>query len=189
MKKLLIALCALSIVACKEESKDYVTFSGNIIDKNSDSVVIRTQTYSKTIKVNEDGTFSDTLNVAAGTYNFYDGGESTNIYLQNGYDLNMSLDTKMFDETIAYTGAGEKTNNYLAKKALMEETLFPPSLFDFEEEEFKKNITEINAKRKTFLDENQDIDATFFETEKEDVDGFEVKMMGYFVDNIERAKN
>ena len=186
MKKIIIALCALSIVACKEEAKDYVTFSGSITDKNSDSIVLRTKTYSKTIKVNEDGTFSDTLKVATGIYNFYDGGESSSVYLQNGYDLNMTLDTKMFDETISYTGVGDKTNNYLAKKALLEETLFPPSLFDFEEEVFKKNISEINAKRKSFLDEYKDIDAAFFATEKEDVDGFEEKMLGYFKENKNR---
>ncbi|WP_452230123.1 MULTISPECIES: TlpA family protein disulfide reductase [unclassified Lacinutrix] len=188
MKKLLIALCALSIVACKEEAKDYVTFSGTITDKNSDSIILRTQTYSKTIKVNEDGTFSDTLKVATGIYNFYDGGESSNVYLQNGYDLNMTLDTKMFDETISYTGIGDKTNNYLAKKALFEETLFPPSLFDFEEEDFTKSISEINEKRATFLEENKDIDPVFYATEKEEVDGFEKKMLGYFAEGKERAK-
>ena len=183
MKKILIALCALSIVACKEEAKDYVTFSGSITDKNSDSIVLRTQTYSKTIKVNEDGTFSDTLKVATGIYNFYDGGESSNVYL-----LNMTLDTKMFDETISYTGTGDKTNNYLAKKALFEETLFPPSLFDFEEADFTKSISEINEKRATFLEENKDIDPAFYATEKEEVDGFEKKMLGYFAEGKERAK-
>ncbi|MDO6597997.1 TlpA disulfide reductase family protein [Oceanihabitans sp. 2_MG-2023] len=192
MRKLWIAICALSMIACKEEAKNYVTFSGKIIDKNSDSIVLRTQTYSKTIKVNQDGTFSDTLKVDAGIYNFYDGGESSNLYLQNGYDLNMTLDTKMFDETIAYSGIGDKTNNYLAKKALMEETLFPPSLFDFEEADFKKNITEINKKRAEFLEQNKDIEPSLYTTEKEDVDGFEEKMLGYFVKNkereVERAK-
>ena len=76
MKKILIVLCALSIIACekKEEApKDYVTFSGKITNQNSDSIVLRTREYSKTIKVNEDGTFSDTLKVETGLYNFYDG--------------------------------------------------------------------------------------------------------------------
>lgn len=188
MKKLLIALCAISIVACKEEAKDFVTFSGKITDKNSDSIIVRSKKYSKTIKVNEDGTFSDTLKVATGIYNFYDGGESTNVYLKNGYDLNMSLDTKMFDETISYTGIGDKTNNYLAKKALFEENLFPPSLYDFEKEDFKKSVAEINIKRKAFLEKNKDIDPEFYLNEKEDIDSFEEKMLGYFEKNMERVK-
>ena len=51
MKNTLIALFAITIVSCVNAPKDYVTLSGKIIDKNSDSVVVRTRTYSKTIKV------------------------------------------------------------------------------------------------------------------------------------------
>ncbi|MGB1309108.1 MAG: thioredoxin, partial [Oceanihabitans sp.] len=188
MKKLLIALAALSIIACKEKTKDYVTFSGTITDKNSDSIVVRTKTYSKTIKVNEDGTFSDTLKVATGIHNFYDGGESSNIYLKNGYDLNLTLDTKMFDETIAYTGVGEKVNNYLAKKSLFEETLFPPSMFDLEEADFKTTIAKLNTKRSEFLSKYKDMDAAFYAIEKADVDGFEEEMLGYYSKNQKAAE-
>ena len=123
MKKTILFLSALGILACKNEPKDYVLFTGKIIDKNSDSIVISNREYTKTIKVNEDGTFSDTLKVADGKYNFYDGGESTTLFLKKGYELNMNLDAKMFDETISYTGIGAETNNYLAKKALMQETI------------------------------------------------------------------
>jgi len=104
MKKLLLCLCAIALIACKEEPKDYVTFSGKITDKNSDSILLRTRSFSKIIKVNPDGTFKDTLKVETGMFNFYDGGESTNLYLKNGYDLSMTLDTKMFDETIKFEG-------------------------------------------------------------------------------------
>ena len=65
MKKIIYILTVLVIVSCSNEPKDYVTLSGKITDKSSDSVVVRTRTYSKTIAVNEDGTFSDTLKVEA----------------------------------------------------------------------------------------------------------------------------
>jgi len=188
MKKLLLALCAISIIACKEEPKDYMTFSGTITDKNSDSIVVSNKTYSKTIQVNEDGTFSDTLKVETGRYGFYDGGESSSLYLQNGYDLNMTLDTKMFDETIQYNGIGSESNNYLAKKALMEETLFPPSLFDFEEANFKTNISEISAKKSAFLNENKGIDSTLYAIEKEGLDKFEGEYLDYYAKQEERNK-
>ena len=72
MKKLIFALFALAVLACAEEKpKDYVTFSGKITNKNSDEIKIYNRTYSKVIKVYEDGTFSDTLNVIKGKYNFY----------------------------------------------------------------------------------------------------------------------
>ena len=91
MKKLLLLTAAFAIIACKEEPKNYVTLSGTITDKSSDSVVVRSRTYTKTIKVNADGTFKDTLNVETGVYNFYDGNESASIFLKNGFDIISSI--------------------------------------------------------------------------------------------------
>ena len=68
MRKIAYFMVALAIASCKNEPKDYVSIAGNITDKNSDSVVIRNRTYSKTIAVNEDGSFSDTLKVETGEY-------------------------------------------------------------------------------------------------------------------------
>jgi len=192
MKKIITLLCVLSIIACKEkieESKDYATISGQITDKNSDSVVLRTRTYSKTIKVNEDGTFRDTLKVEAGRYNFYDGGESSNLYLRNGYELSMTLDTKMFDETIAYSGIGAESSNYLAKKSLMEETIYPPSLYDFEEDDFKANISKINSELTTFLENNKDIDSALYTSEKSELDKFYDRMLDNYTKQKEYEKN
>src|SRR5690606_41386341 len=114
---------AITCHSCKEAPKDYSTFSGKINNKSSDSIVLRTRHYSKTIQVKEDGTFSDTLKVETGVYNFFDGSESTNVFLKNGFDINMTLDTKEFDETITYTGTGAEHSNFLAEKSLKEEAL------------------------------------------------------------------
>ena len=124
MKNLFILIMALAIVSCKEEApKDYVTLSGKITDKNSDSLMVRTRTYSKTIKVNEDGTFSDTLKVEPGIYTLFDGSEATSIFLKNGYDINMTIDTKEFDESVTFSGDGAEHSSFLAKKSLLEEKL------------------------------------------------------------------
>lgn len=163
MKKLLICLSVLAIVACKEEApKDYVTFSGKITDKSSDSVVLRTRTYSKTIAVNQDGTFSDTLKIAeAGVYNFYDGNESSNLYLKNGFDLNMTLDTKEFDETIKYTGDGAEHSNFLAEKSLLEEKLLDiDALSELDMTGLDKRLAEIKTELNDFYTANKNIDST-----------------------------
>ena len=44
------------------------------------------------------------------------------LYLKDGDDLKLNMDAKEFDETIVYKGKGEKENNYLAQKALSDET-------------------------------------------------------------------
>ncbi len=123
MNKIAYFLIALAITSCKTEPKDYVMISGKITDMNSDSVVIRNKTYSKTISVKEDGTFKDTLKVETGVYSFYDGGESTSVFLKNGFDLAMTLDTKMFDETVKFAGNGAEHSNFLAEKSLLQEKL------------------------------------------------------------------
>ncbi len=163
MKKTLIFVAGLSIFACKEEApKDYATFSGKITNKNSDSLVVRTRDYSKTIKVNEDGTFNDTLKVDAGIYNIFDGAESTSVFLKNGYEIDMTIDAKMFDETIKYTGAGSEHSNFLAEKSLKEEQLIDvealSKIADMETLEAK--LDGIKTELSEFYNSNKTIDTS-----------------------------
>ncbi|WP_159024147.1 TlpA disulfide reductase family protein [Formosa sp. L2A11] len=160
MKKIFIAIGALTIFACQETpKKDYVTLSGKITDQNSDSIIIRSRKYSKTIKVNADGTFSDTLKVEAGLYNFYDGGESSTIFLKNGYDLDMFLDTKAFDETITYTGEGSENNNFLAEKSLTEEKLLDQDFSSMDLETLDATFKNIETELTTFYNSKQGLDS------------------------------
>ncbi len=180
MKKILLALTVISMVACKSEPKNYVTLSGKITDKNSDSIVLRTRTFSKTIKVNEDGTFSDTLKVEAGIHNFFDGNESTFLFLKNGYDLNLEIDTKEFDESISYSGNGAETNNYLAKKALLQESLINAALFDLKEEAFVKRTTEIKNEFLNLLENSKGLDSIILNQDKTNIERLPEGLMGAY---------
>ena len=161
MKKIIFFIAAIAIVSCKSEPKDYVTFSGEITDQNSDSIVVSNRTYSKTIKVNEDGTFSDTLKVEGGVYSFFDGAESTSIFLQNGYDINMTLDTKMFDETAKYSGNGAEHSNFLAEKSLLEEKLLDIENFtSLKEDEIVPALDKVGAELKEFYTSNKAVDTS-----------------------------
>ncbi|MFY0714450.1 TlpA family protein disulfide reductase [Seonamhaeicola sp. NFXS20] len=165
MKNLLFLLFAIALVSCKQEPKDYVTLSGKITNKNSDSLVVRSRGYSKTIKVNEDGTFKDTLKIKAGIFNLFDGTESTNLFLENDANIYLTLDTKEFDETITYTGKGSETSNYLAKKALLQEKLLTPDLLDLEEETFKVKVADAKKSFIELLESSKKIDSTVFAKE------------------------
>ncbi|WP_250437120.1 redoxin family protein [Hanstruepera flava] len=163
MKKSLLALSALAILACQEDApKDYVTLTGTITNQNSDSLVVRNRSYSKTITVNQDGTFSDTLKVETGIYSIFDGAESTNVFLKNGYELNMSLDTKMFDETVKYEGLGSEQSNFLAQKSLKEEQLLDfDALSAIEDmETLNKTLDGIKSELNAFYTSNTEIDST-----------------------------
>ena len=174
MKKLIyILVVAAAIISCKEEvPKEYVSLSGTITNMNSDSLMVLARGFTKKIKVNEDGSFSDTLKVKTGTYSLFDGSESTSVYLKNGFDLNLTLDTKEFDETISYVGNGAEANNYLAAKALMQESVLEDKeLFNLEKSKFDEKVDEVNSQFKTLLAETKKLDSSFIAGQNKQIEG------------------
>lgn len=166
MKKLTLLLAGIVIASCSSEPKDYVTLSGKIENQNSDSLVIRSRTYSKTISVDADGSFKDTLKVEDGLYNFFDGTESTGIYLKNGYDLNISLDTKEFDETISYKGNGSESNNFLASFALKQEEILNQDFDSMDKEALDNALNEGEKVLTALIDANQNLDSLVLASSK-----------------------
>ncbi|MBL1279899.1 MAG: TlpA family protein disulfide reductase [Fluviicola sp.] len=85
-------------------------------------------------EVKKDGTFdlhfSLTEQVEA---IFSDGNERTTVLLQPGDEIYMTLNTKMFDETISYYGKGAEKNNAIKNMALMMEQSINP-VFEFDPE-------------------------------------------------------
>ncbi|MBL4663855.1 MAG: TlpA family protein disulfide reductase [Flavobacteriaceae bacterium] len=160
MKKLVVIVAGILLVACGKEEvkKDYVTFSGSIIDQNSDSIVISKKGFRKVIAVNADGTFSDTLKVDTDFYRFYDGGEGTNLFLKNGFDLKMTLNTAEFDESIRYTGEGANDNNFLAEKSLLEEKLFDFEIIEMDKAALNTKMSSIKKEIAGFIDTKKELD-------------------------------
>ena len=186
MKKLSLLLVAIIVASCANEPKDYVTLSGKITDKSSDSVVVRTRTFSKTIAVNEDGTFSDTLKVETGVYNFYDGNESTSIFLKNGYDLNITLDTKEFDESIIYSGSGAESNNFLAQKALVQEKLLDQDFDTFNKEELNTTLDKAQIELTAFVNDNKvGVDTMVVNSSLKEVEGMVTSYKNHFGKTID----
>ena len=108
-------------VIYSQDLSSYVRLSGEITNPNSDKITIRGNGYIKVIDVNTNGTFDDTLVIKEGDFTFYDSKESTAMYLAPGYRLEISLDGKEFDETLKYSGIGEKPNNFNASYFLFNE--------------------------------------------------------------------
>ncbi|WP_338734050.1 TlpA family protein disulfide reductase [Mangrovimonas cancribranchiae] len=193
MKRLPLLLLALAAVSCnkvEEKPKDYVSFSGTITNKNSDSLVVRSRAYSKTIAVNPDGTFSDTLKLDTGIYNLFDGAESTNIFLKNGFDISMTIDTKMFDETVKYTGNGAEHSNFLAQKSLKEEDLLNiDELSKLEDSTTLVNeLNTIKSELTTFYKSNTKVDSTITENALKNVEPMLKSYQGYLLSKITLRK-
>ena len=122
MKKLLFGILAITIISCNNsEPINYTLFSGTITNANSETITIAGSGIAKKIKVSDTGTFSDTIFNANGYYTFGDGKETSAMYLKDGYNIQLNMDAKEFDETIVYTGNGSDVNNFLAQKFLIKE--------------------------------------------------------------------
>ena len=126
-KTIYILLTTLVLMSCMEKPKDYVTLSGTITNKRLDTLLVigpvdakkKEDVLVKSMVVNPDGTFSDTLKVKPGFYHLSDRFNSTIAYLKNGYDLKIGFDNKAYLETYKYEGNGAETNNYMVKKQLV----------------------------------------------------------------------
>ena len=192
MKKFIYSsLLALAIVACSKESKDYVTFSGKITNKNSDSVVISNPQFkfNRVIKVDENGMFKDTMNVKDGFYRLFDGKEYATLYLKNGADINMTLDTNEFDETITFTGEGSKESAFIAKSSMEQEKLFgDKELMDLPELDFRAKVSEFVDGFNKRVDEAA-LDSTFAANQKQSITGLEKYLTKVYNDKQYLAKN
>ncbi len=114
-------------------SQSPVTLSGKITHPNNENVFVYQyqEKEGKTKKeqistsiVAQDGTFKMTFEVDQITeLIFNDGNESTTFLIGPGDDLFLTLNTKMFDETIEYYGKGAEKNNAVKNMALMIEEI------------------------------------------------------------------
>jgi len=185
MKKIVIIVSAMILVACNTDvKKEYVTFSGQITNKNSDSIVLSAKDYSKTIKVNEDGSFSDTLSVTRGFYTFYDGGEYTRLFLKNGDDLLMTLNTDEFDESIQYTGQGSLDNNFLAENARIQEQLLDFEIDEMDQATLKTKLTSVETELENFISSQKDLDTAVVNRSRRGIPKTIKSYQGYLGDLI-----
>ncbi|SNR17536.1 TlpA family protein disulfide reductase [Tenacibaculum jejuense] len=167
MKKLLFGIATIALVSCgKEETVNYALFKGNIKNPNGKELKITNSSNElvRTIKVLDDGSFTDTIFNANGHHRFSDGKESSSFYLKDGYDLSLNMDTKEFDETIVYTGKGNEVNNFLAQKYLIKERAgSPPELYGLEESAYVDKMNNLNKELEKALEK---VDSDFAEEEK-----------------------
>ena len=165
-------------LSCTNGSKiDYAILSGKIENTNADKVEIENGNFSVEIPIESDGTFSDTLKLnEPGFYTLKIGRERTTVYLKNGDNLNLTIDTNQFDESLAFTGKGATENNYLAAKVLNIEkyTSNFQELYALGEDNFKKKVDSIKTTNAIMLGNLEDPDPDFvgFETENLKYDSY-----------------
>ena len=161
MKKVTFLLMLSAFVSfAQTEKKSIIKFSAKIENRNSDTLTIYGPNRLKQIiPINKKGMFEASIETADGIHQFSDGQESSLMYLKNGDDLTMTMNTKDFDESIVYKGKGSEENNFMVQKALKDEQ-FELTAFEKESDEFNAIF---EAKKKADFEalEKGKLDATF----------------------------
>ena len=147
----IIAILIGFVFSCNQDSA--VKISGTISNQVNDSIVISGPNVKKTIRLNENGEFLDTINISTNIYTLIHGRERTNMFLKPGYSLSISIDNKEFDESLTYSGEGSSNNNYLAAK-MLNSSLNPTdykTMYSMDEDNFIKHINETKTSELAFL--------------------------------------
>ncbi|OUS18007.1 hypothetical protein A9Q93_04385 [Nonlabens dokdonensis] len=165
--------CLLFLTSCEKKVTDNtatITITGKIINPINDYVVIRNyMDVLDTLELNKKGVFEKKYeNIATGFYTFVHGNEYQSFYVAPGKSIRWRLNTKAFDESLAFTGAAAKENNYLIKLFLETEVNNRKILSEYQREpiDFKKMIDSLTKRRIKDLDNqgrNDDFSAEFME--------------------------
>jgi thiol-disulfide isomerase/thioredoxin len=136
MKKLFFFL-TLTLASTVAFAQGKVMFQAEIANRNGDVISIKDNQNKliKEIKVDSKGVFKDSFEVKDGFYVMFDGVEYAQLYLKDGFDLKLTMDAKMFDESIVFKGKGEAENNLLAQNSIGIET-FQAANFDKSKDDF-----------------------------------------------------
>ena len=172
MKKILIVLLTtITLFSCKEEApKDYVTLHGKISNSEAKTIAIMGRGFKKEIKINEDGTFKDTLKVTNGFHGLSYNNKQSTLYLKNGFDMTLNFDAKDFPKSISYDGNGSTTNEYITKKMAYftdNQLMDPKLLISLPKEKFEVKMEGIENDFDDMLKNANDLDPDFLVKEKE----------------------
>ena len=173
MKNLLLLLVTISILSCQKKVKPtHVIFTGSVENNNANSAKISGNGFEKVIEITENGNFSDTLKIdKEGYYSLRIGRESTPVYLIQGANVGLTLNTKEFDESLVYTGDIAAENNYLAAKYLLsEKEMAFDKVYSLPEDEFIIELNKINSSYSDLLNSSTEVTKGFIKNETKELE-------------------
>ena len=190
MKKISLALFTLFVItSCSNEhSKEYISVSGKL-ENNKDSLITITGGTGvvKTISINNDGSFKDTLKVAKGAiYSFQTSRKKRIlIYLKNGFNINITGNSEKFMTSFEYSGEGASNSNFILAQLEKSKKLGnPAALFALEEEAFYAKINVLEKEYDSILSSYKNLDSALVDM----VTTQNKQMFAYFKNNYNSNK-
>jgi len=157
---------------------EYLYLSGKL-ENNKDSILTITgQTgIVKTIVINSDGTFKDTLRVEKAIYTLTTNAKRAPIYLKNGFNISINANAKDFMTSIAFSGNGSENSNFMLAQIKESQKLGDPTaILELEENQFKTKLETIKQKYDSILNSYENIDSSLVKTANQQTD----QMVNYF---------
>lgn len=171
MKKIFVLIAGLAMISCGNEQKvDYTLISGKIDNKKDDKIIVYENGFQKEIELKKDGSFSDTLRVAAGYFKLVHGNGSTNLFLTPAKELQLMTDANQFLDSLRYSGKASLENEYLLAKMRKNAKRDASAIFSQKEADFIKQVKEIRAEADSNLDKATDLDKEFVAIERKNIE-------------------
>ncbi|WP_100611472.1 TlpA family protein disulfide reductase [Confluentibacter lentus] len=148
-------IIALTIFSCKKDKDDFAFIGGEISNPNTDFVVIsKADSVLDTISLDKNNRFIYKINnLISGIYTFKHGGEVQMVLLEPNDSIMFRLNTLDFDESLVFTGIGDKKNNYLINGFLQNE-IEQKRIFKFcqsSPKKYQKQIDSLKAEKDSKL--------------------------------------
>ena len=155
-------LIQLFLIGCLNTSKNdlnEIHISGQIINPISDIIEFESTDSSFTVELTKDGNFTFSFTTDSSLYLSLSHGEYTSMYVKPGDNIELSLNTDEFDESVNYKGS--EASNFLAKKYLTQEQ------FNFYSKDFYLGSTEeynlsLNEYKSSIIESSHSISDTAF---------------------------
>ena len=175
-------LSALFLIGCLNTSKtdlNIIHISGQIINPVLDNIKFESTDSTFTVELTKDGNFTFSFATDSSLYLTLSHGEYTSMYVKPGDNIELSLNTDEFDESINYKGSD--ASNFLARKYLIREQ------FNFYSKDFYLGSTEdynllLKDYKSSILQAGNSIsDTTFMNQQSNELD----RQIKYFMDSKE----
>ena len=177
-----LLLLALFLIGCLNTSKTNlkeIHISGQIINPVLDNIKFESTDSTFTVELTKDGNFTFSFTADSSLYLSLSHGEYTSMFVKPGDNIELSLNTDEFDESVNYKGS--EASNFLAKKYLINEQ------FNFYSKDFYLGSTEdynlrLKEYKSSILQASNSISDTSFINEQSNEIDREIK---YFLDRKE----
>jgi len=160
IKTYLVLSLILLLTSCKKDDNYTAYFGGEVINPRTPYIIFsKGNQVIDTIPLDKNNRFSVKFDsLAPGLYSFKHDPDYQYVYFDKNDSLNVSIDTNDFDQSITFSGRGDRKNNFMTELVIMNEVDRHRSydIYNYEYDKFSKTIDSAYAIRENFYAKNKE---------------------------------